>query len=673
MKLLLLLIGLLLTYCSWSQFNLEWTKRFDVSVFSDRNFQVDQSGNCYVLSKNIPNEGDQLDQFTADDLKRDELVTLSKVDASGKIVWHLTMNSILGISKDYAIRSEVHFRDIAVSEDGQSIAIMGYFDTKNEIPPGVNPEHPRIIFSNGEGTMSKYFIICLSGNGKEKWKNIFDAVPIYNHQLEKIKFGPKHELYLTKAYKEEVQFKRKKFSTVTKGEERIGIFRFTENGKLSEQLISWKQSSLLNKDMESHHYINGIEMQFDKEGNIYLYGDYSCHLVLSEDVQLSSVVRYKDTRAGFLAKYSPDMKLEWYYKLAGRTGGGKISNLDFNDSGELYFAGNFTTAISVFNNGEIQLETDSPTINHSGSGMFYGKISSAGKLMFTKYHIQDKHYTDCSVSNFWLDDYGRAHILGVYEDSLQIQGSSNSLFSGMRIDTSVTHYNGMELPTVYVRYFEDIYHAVYKEDSIYSLEKVFKFNKVSGGINFFGYPTVVKNTLYFVHSSRMDIDVELAANPDQKYKHEGTKESGIVKLSLSVIRSDTIEFDESDTTCVLASETKGPIKGLEAMLPDVNNEKELDIDTTHIKPFQTEVMTSTLNVFPNPFVNHITVNLKNPPSKIQLALYNDLGQILVSQMHTTGEEAYEFALSLSGLSNGAYFLEIQGDNYRKIVKLIKSE
>lgn len=673
MKQLLLLVSLLSGYCTLSQFNLEWTKRFEVSMLSERNFEVDQWGNCYVLSKNIPDEGDQLDQFTADDLKRDELVTLSKVDTSGKVVWHLTMNPILGITKDYAIRSEVHFRDIAVSTDGQSIAIMGYFDTKNEIPPGANPAYPRIIFSNGEGTMSKYFIICLSGDGKEKWKNVFDAVPIYNHQLEKILFGPNHELYLTKAYKDDIQFKRKKFSTAAKDEERIGIFRVTDNGKLSEQLISWKQSSLLNNDMESHHYINGMEMQFDKEGNIYLYGSYSGHLVLSEDVQLSSVVRYKDTRAGFLAKYSPDMQLEWYYKLAGRTGGGKISNLDFNDSGELYFAGSFTTVVSIFNNGEIQLETNSPAINHSGSGMFYGKISSTGKLVFTKYHIQDKHYTDCSVSNFWLDDSGRAHILGIYEDSLQILGASNSLFGGMRIDTSVTHYKGMELPTVHVRYFEDIYHAVYREDAICGLEKVFNFNKVSGGINFFGYPKVVNNTLYFVHSSLMDIDVEMAANPAQKYKHERTKESGIVKLSFSKIIVDTIKVDKPDTTFVASHKSGKQIKRPAAILVDANDEKEPHMDTAYIAPFQTEIVTPGLNVFPNPFVDQITVSLKNTPLKIQLSLYNDAGQLLASQMHMTGEGRYEFSLNLSNLSNGIYFIEIQGDNYRKIVRLIKSE
>ncbi len=73
-------------------------------------------------------------------------------------------------------------------------------------------------------------------------------------------------------------------------------------------------------------------------------------------------------------------------------------------------------------------------------------------------------------------------------------------------------------------------------------------------------------------------------------------------------------------------------------------------------------------VYPNPFVDVLRINVKEPQS-LRLEVYSLSGQqILSKQQNVSGVEA---ELDVSGLATGTYFLKIQGKTQNKTVKIIK--
>lgn len=69
-------------------------------------------------------------------------------------------------------------------------------------------------------------------------------------------------------------------------------------------------------------------------------------------------------------------------------------------------------------------------------------------------------------------------------------------------------------------------------------------------------------------------------------------------------------------------------------------------------------------IFPNPVQEVLFIELpNNQDKKINSLIYNSIGQI-ISQ--NSGSE-----ISVKGLASGVYFLEIYGENYRKVLKFIK--
>ncbi len=77
------------------------------------------------------------------------------------------------------------------------------------------------------------------------------------------------------------------------------------------------------------------------------------------------------------------------------------------------------------------------------------------------------------------------------------------------------------------------------------------------------------------------------------------------------------------------------------------------------------VTDNSINIYPNPAVNFVTINSDSTINSIQL--YDVQGRLLQTKI----ENQTEVTFDISNQSNGIYFFKIQSDNGVKVVKLIK--
>ena len=93
-----------------------------------------------------------------------------------------------------------------------------------------------------------------------------------------------------------------------------------------------------------------------------------------------------------------------------------------------------------------------------------------------------------------------------------------------------------------------------------------------------------------------------------------------------------------------------------------------------VKKIPVSVLTSNnIRVYPNPVDDHVTVSVTNPAGRsMSLLLYNSASQLLYKRSVELGLSDQVFSVPLSALPSGAYWLHIQIDGRRLMIKkLIK--
>ena len=79
-----------------------------------------------------------------------------------------------------------------------------------------------------------------------------------------------------------------------------------------------------------------------------------------------------------------------------------------------------------------------------------------------------------------------------------------------------------------------------------------------------------------------------------------------------------------------------------------------------------------VNIFPNPFKNHINVRINNIISDdVMVYIYNTNGELSQSMKINKEKSPIEYSVSLDDLCSGLYFVEIRLGDYRAIKKINK--
>jgi hypothetical protein len=78
-----------------------------------------------------------------------------------------------------------------------------------------------------------------------------------------------------------------------------------------------------------------------------------------------------------------------------------------------------------------------------------------------------------------------------------------------------------------------------------------------------------------------------------------------------------------------------------------------------------------LEVYPNPTTGIFNLTIHNAEASYQMDIYNDLGQIILSETLTTDRSArFNKEVNLSAHPTGMYFIRLQGERTSKVVKVV---
>jgi hypothetical protein len=637
-----------------AQFIKKWTYEYTTMRHTRSAMDVDSSGNVFSVINYTPSIGDKIGGHTFQFKYHHKVSSLVKTNTEGTLVWHRTTDSYGPHYNNYT-HANIYYIDVAVSPNGKDIVVIGFSEGKTLIPRNEKDTLREGCDASQNVTCKDFFIMCYSDEGDLKWKKSFGE--IYSHHLDKIEFNQKGELFLIKGFDADLKYEGKQIAKSKKENPKdthLGVFKFNVKGKFLELLKIWNQAKNPPYNMEDISFIEKLNIEFDSENNLMLYGSYYGNIQLSDIVTLSCHNKYNDSKAGFLAKYDNKNQLLWQFKIGGNYGGGWIESLDYNEKNEMYFTGSFGTDISISDGKGISFQSSKSAINHSGVGTFYGKIDNKGILQFVKYHKQEKHYTNCAAITLKIDDRGFTHQIGYYNDSMQLQSDSKLLFAGVHIDTLRFEYDGKPLEAISPKYLYGTFHAVWLEDSLISVADFIKYESYINYSPSINEPCWKGDTLTFLSRCVAKPTLKNNGKDEKLINSESHDVSFMARIVLSSeVPELALKPDDSISTEVVKFENTST---------KINVEKEKNT----INPIE-------VIAYPNPFQNQISVNVVHASSKIEFTIYNDLGQLIHSQLQnvTSNEELYIF--NTENLSNGIYFLSVKSNHQEVVKKILKVE
>lgn len=95
------------------------------------------------------------------------------------------------------------------------------------------------------------------------------------------------------------------------------------------------------------------------------------------------------------------------------------------------------------------------------------------------------------------------------------------------------------------------------------------------------------------------------------------------------------------------------------------------LDTTPVSTANTSADFQDISVYPNPFTNHVNIDLLVPSEYEEILLIDSYGRLIRSFIPSSGSgESFQFS-GLEELSKGIYFLQINQLNSSQTIKLIK--
>lgn len=156
---------------------------------------------------------------------------------------------------------------------------------------------------------------------------------------------------------------------------------------------------------------NGVELQFDKDGNIILGGQYKYRMQLG-GYTLANNIGYTNA---YIAKVSPTSgAVMWLKSLGGNAGHCSLNDLKVDADGSIYVTGGFT-GTSIFGNQTLQ--------SKGGYDLYYAKLDDAGNTTWLS--------SDGNVGN----DYG-----STIEFSDEYLYASGTLSGNINLDNAQLGY-----------------------------------------------------------------------------------------------------------------------------------------------------------------------------------------------------------------------------------------
>lgn len=433
-----------------------------------------------------------------------------------------------------------------------------------------------------------------------------------------------------------------------------------------------------------HGALDARRLFIDQDNNLVATGLISSSsgqiFLNGEEIHVASENPQGDPRNNAIVKFAPDGNVIWDTSFYNQnTNGGEITHIGFDSNNNYYISGYFEIWIDMYSVNNPVPETLWREFNNYGSKLFLTKFDENGQLLWKMRSYTDTEYTDGTRARSMVtDENGNSYISGsnavnnsfiamndnhIFENT---DGTTTSMNAGeyfvAKIDTNGVCQWIQGANSTYYGYG---YKIIKDNDEISVLGKVSNNGEPTCVSEFtssdnINYNLTISADDYFI--STYDEDGVLlriftnGSNSGNTVRHDGEidffKGEGDFYFS-----SMNIWFfngaDDFETFGMVIPQVEGETEGLITRFTEedgiVHYRNSLSV---------TDYEASRFRVYPNPAQTKVFIKTDLPINKI--SVYSIQGQKVL--------ESNQTGINVEHLSNGLYFLEIEGINNTKVVK-----
>jgi hypothetical protein len=420
------------------------------------------------------------------------------------------------------------------------------------------------------------------------------------------------------------------------------IFKLSADGEILHQHPFVYQSCETN-------YMYHSRLTIDHEDALIINGQFQGSIRFDQNDSLSNDA-YFEAYDGFIAKFDANEKYLWNRKIGGQYYQ-TLTSLRVDKKERISVIGYYGYECVI--SGGIQLVQKSQYEYKSGASMFYCRFQKDGQLEFSKFHRQNGWNGNINAMAMDIDDESRTHIVGMFTDTLRLEGTDDVLPGKKELGTT--------------------YYTRWKGDSLETVSK-----PVDSGNGWIGYmDAVIKNNKMYaggVYYAANCID-NVAGKKFQFSERDYGRSSFVYAFDIPDL-PETEEVEESDY-----EETIEPV--IACLSPKRIAEPNVWIPVENIHAEQVPSLYESNDcgivledraalLFPNPTEALTTLTVKGLKGNLTIRVFSASGQFLFAQDIDILQGEQSIELNFAGVEPGTYYIQLIQGNYRKILPLVKS-
>jgi hypothetical protein len=557
-----------------------------------------------------------------------------KINPSGKVLWAHAFKSAF----------DNRIRDIALAPGGD-LLITGFGDgllyfpgRKDTLKVGIEEELKNNNYVRHQGL----YVARYSPVGERKWVNYWncfwgEGISVAANSLDEVHLI----LYSKGDLKKEGKIIE---SHPHNPEQNYKVSHAVFSGK--GDLISMKTITYEKGDRRNPHH----RIEFDKDNNIIRYGFFWGSLSLSPEETLFNDP-YKDGIDSYLAKYSSTGKLLWTKKVGGQNAQA-IKDIVIAPDNSIYATGYYNYEC-ILSSG-ISVQKKSRYEWKSGYSFFYFHLFEDGEVDFLRFEDNKGYDSYVEGNSIALGPSDEIHIVGSFNDTLLIEG----------FQLSTWHHN------------HHSFHSRWEKDKLVSLSMIGQAPKgrlLAQNIDINGNKFAGAGS-YIGDDAGMDIQGKFRKFTNNKsgrcsFIYGGVlkdKENEFFLVSRDSIKAMKKKFINRLLIC------DNPLSEIPAnfwypKLPASEQPEDLSIIQTPCG----NVIYMEAVLYPNPTQNQLNLKLKGMEGSINVELYTESGQLILSFRTEEVPKEHIINMDVSALSSGKYFIITSNAQYRKALRFIK--
>ena len=593
---------------------------------------VDKAGNSYIgINYSMQLEVPELKKKFTDG--RHVSRAIIKLDKKGKAVWGL----------DFESAYDGRINSMTVAPNGD-LLVTGFFDGIGTFP-SLKKATIKLGFPKKKGVLHQtqfLFLARYSPKGECLWAKAYHQI---FGQAKDIEVNSKGEIYWSFYHMgtlKEGDIILDSISGPKNKKNRISIYKLDKNGNIIKKIpLKYEE-----KDWDSS---TPPTFHIDKQDNIFMYGPFKGAITFTNKDSLTND-GYYDGHDSYLVKYSPSDSLLWKCQFGGRNDQ-ELKAVTTDEKGKIFVTGSYSYECSISKGVSPINKTK---FNHTSTdSFFYCSFMPNGDVDFTKFYKNKDYGNDCQGGGIAIDKKGITYLAGRFKDTLDFNNPNLTPIPSHKQTTSFT--------------------SVWKGDSIISIQQDIQSEKSWSLIQHF---SIQNNQLYA--SGIYYGKTELITPSGKKFKYSAKDYGRSTFVYSSNLAQVNLTIEDQPHDSILANNY---LDNIEPMLACTDPSKtdsttwhpiEKDSIATIEAPCGYHLENVKAILYPNPTQQFTTLKIEGIKGSIEISIISERGQLLYSQQVTNIENQGQLDFDLGTIAPGTYFFLVKQNNFKKVLRLVKT-